>query len=80
MVVRKLRGQSFGAVQQHRRSTASCRPYRQDVTDGLVLSLNGWMQHVVFSRQSWIARPNPIDARTIAEHAGQGDYCDRIDI
>ncbi len=43
MVVRKLRGQSSGAVQQHRRSKGSCGPHRKDATVGWALSLDGSM-------------------------------------
>lgn len=57
LVVRKLCGQSFGAVQQHHRSTSPCRSPRQDATVDSTLFLDGWIQQIVFSGQCWIARP-----------------------
>jgi hypothetical protein len=49
MVVRKLCGQSFGAVQQHRGSTASCRPPRKVAIVGLALLLKALIPHIAFS-------------------------------
>jgi hypothetical protein len=42
-VAQKLLCQFFGAVQQHRRSTASCRLPRKETTAGSLLLLDGSM-------------------------------------
>lgn len=59
MVLRKLRGQSFRAVQQHRRSAASCRPSQKNATVGSALLLDGSMQDTRSNPRLILIYPEP---------------------
>lgn len=59
LVWRKLRGQSLGAVQQHRRSAASCRPSQKNATVGSALLLDGSMQDTRSTPRLILIYPEP---------------------